>query len=78
MVLEVEHDGQMTEEDRQNIRRLLSGEAEDGGQVGLRNVHQRLKLIYGEEGTLTMEETPSETILARICFPMAVRGGGNL
>ena len=77
MVLEVEHDGQMTEEDRQNIRRLLSGEAEDGGQVGLRNVHQRLKLIYGPEGTLSVEQTPEGTILARISFPMAVRGGGK-
>ena len=77
MVLEVEHEGQMTEEDRQNIRRLLSGEAEDGGQVGLRNVHQRLKLIYGPEGTLTVEQTPEGTILARISFPVAVRGGGK-
>ena len=76
--LEVEHDGRLTEADRKSIGLLLSGSAEGGSQVGLRNVHQRLKLIYGEEGTLTMEETPSETILARICFPMAVRGGGNL
>ena len=76
--LEVEHDGRMTEEDRQNIQLLLSDGADGGSQVGLRNVHQRLKLIYGSDGRLTMEETPSETILARICFPMAVRGGGNL
>lgn len=76
--LEVEHDGRLTEADRNSIGLLLSGSAEGGSQVGLRNVHQRLKLIYGEEGTLSMEETPSETILARICFPMAVRGGGNL
>ena len=76
--LEVEHDGRLTEADRKSIGLLLSGSAEGGSQVGLRNVHQRLKLIYGEEGTLTIEETPSETILARICFPMAVRGGGNL
>lgn len=76
--LEVEHDGRMTEEDRQNIRLLLSDGADGGSQVGLRNVHQRLKLIYGSDGRLTMEETPAGTILARICFPMAVRGGGNL
>ena len=37
----------MTEEDRENIRRLLSDGAGSGGQVGLGNVHQRLKLIYG-------------------------------
>ena len=76
--LEVEHDGRMTEEDRQNIRLLLSEGADGGSRVGLRNVHQRLKLIYGSDGRLTMEETPAGTILARICFPMAVRGGGNL
>lgn len=76
--LEVEHDGRMTEEDRQNIQLLLSDDADGGSQVGLRNVHQRLKLIYGSDGRLTMEETPAGTILARICFPMAVRGGGNL
>ena len=75
--LEVEHDGKMTEEDRQNIRLLLSDSADGGSQVGLRNVHQRLKLIYGSEGKLTVEETQAGTILARICFPMAVRGGGN-
>ena len=76
--LEVEHDGRMTQEDRQNIRLLLSDGADGGSRVGLRNVHQRLKLIYGSDGRLTMEETPAGTILARICFPMAVRGGGNL
>lgn len=76
--LEVEHDGRMTEADRQNIRLLLSDGADGGSQVGLRNVHQRLKLIYGSDGRLTVEETPAGTILARICFPMAVRGGGNL
>ena len=76
--LEVEHDGRMTEEDRQNIQLLLSDGADGGSQVGLRNVHQRLKLIYGSDGRLTVEETQAGTILARICFPMAVRGGGNL
>lgn len=75
--LEVEHDGQMTPEDRENIRVLLSEDADDGRQVGLRNVHKRLKLIYGDSGTLTLEETPAGTILARISFPMAVRGGGK-
>lgn len=79
--LEVEHDGRMTEEDRENIRRLLSDGAGSGGQVGLGNVHQRLKLIYGASGTLTMEETEAGTILARISFPMnqktAEREGGK-
>lgn len=70
MVLEVEHDGTMTDADRENIRRLLSDGDTGGGRVGLRNVHQRLKLIYDTRGSLSVEETDHGTILARICFPM--------
>lgn len=73
--LEVEHDGQMSQADRENIRQLLSDGNSDGSQVGLRNVHQRLKLIYGDQGRLTVDETPGGTILARISFPAAGRGG---
>lgn len=82
IVLEVEHDGRMTEEDRENIRTLLSDGVQNGSRVGLRNVHQRLKLIYGIHGSLSVEETEQETILARICFPMGQetieREGGKL
>lgn len=70
MVLEVEHDGTMTEEDRKNIRALLSDTSPEGNQVGLRNVHQRLRLIYAEQASLDMTETGAGTILARICFPV--------
>ena len=72
MVLEVEHDGAMTKADRENVRRLLSHPEEDdaGGQVGLRNVHRRLKLIYGDAGTLTVTEQTPGTVLARVEFPL--------
>lgn len=70
MVLEVEHDGTMTEADRKKIHDLLTAESTQGSQVGLRNVHQRLKLIYGGQGSLRVEETASGTILARISFPI--------
>lgn len=73
--LEVEHDGQMTDANREKIRLLLSGSEEGGSQVGLRNVHRRLKLIYGEEGKLTVEETNHGTILAQISFPVTEREG---
>lgn len=52
VVLEVEHDGTLTQEDRQKIQSLLAQSAQGaaaGGQVGLRNVSQRLNLIYGDE-----------------------------
>ena len=69
LVLEVEHDGTMTQADRENIRVLLDGAGPEGSQVGLRNVHQRLGLIYGDRSSLSVEQTQSGTILARICFP---------
>ena len=70
MVLEVEHDGTMTEEDRENIRILLSEQVAEGSRVGLRNVSQRLKLIYGKRGSLTIEEPVPGKVLARVSFPV--------
>ena len=73
IVLEVEHDGTMTDADRENIRNLLAppeGESGQGTRVGLRNVSQRLALIYGEKSSLTVEEAKPGTILARITFPV--------
>ena len=73
MVLEVEHDGTMTEADREKIRSLLAQTALETGrvsQVGLRNVSQRLALIYGGEGCLTVEEETPGRVLARITFPV--------
>jgi two-component system sensor histidine kinase YesM len=69
LVLEVEHDGQMTEEDRAKIAEQLANRDEVTGSVGVRNVSQRLWLIYGEQGTLSLDETGHGTILARVCFP---------
>ena len=65
----VEHDGSMTEKDRERIADQLEGEGEISSSVGIRNVSKRLKLIYGKEGALSMDETDHGTILARISFP---------
>lgn len=69
IVLEVEHDGTMTETDRANIQELLASSVREGSQVGLWNVNQRLKLIYGAKATLNIHQTKNDTILARICIP---------
>ena len=72
VVLEVEHDGTLTQEDRQKIQSLLAQSAQGAaasGQVGLRNVSQRLNLIYGDEGTLTLDQTRAGTVLARVAIP---------
>lgn len=69
IILEVEHDGTMTDKDRENIRQLTSAEYTGSGRVGLRNVYRRLKLLYGDAGGLTIEEAAPGTILARLHFP---------
>ena len=72
VVLEVEHDGTLTQEDRQKIQSLLAQSVQGaaaGGQVGLRNVSQRLNLIYGDKGTLTLDQTRAGTVLARVAIP---------
>lgn len=77
LILEVENDGDMTEEDKQNITRLLGADedgecAEDSGEcVGIRNVNRRLKIIYGEKGGLSITEISPGRILARIVIPYA-------
>ncbi len=70
MILQVEHDGTMTEADREKIRLLLSDSYIDSGRVGLRNVHQRLKLIYGTESSLCVTQTDHGTVMAQITFPL--------
>lgn len=69
VVLEVEHDGTMSQEDKESISRLLSEESGTKGQVGLKNVFQRLRLLYGDKGSLSIEEGSEGIILARIMFP---------
>ena len=64
----------MTEDDRKKIAGQLRSSSEISGSVGIQNVNQRLKLIYGDEGSLSLDETGRGTILARICFPLAEEG----
>lgn len=73
VVLEVEHNGTLKPEDMCNIRRLLSadpGDPKRSTHIGIRNVNQRLKLIYGEAGALTIDNTDHGSVLARIRFPV--------
>ena len=73
VILEVEHDGHMTAEDLATIDAVLSSPVEDtgiSGQIGLRNVRQRLTLLYGEQGTIRLTQPEEVRILARVSFPL--------
>ncbi len=74
VILEVEHDGHMTAEDLATIDAVLSSPVEDtgiSGQIGLRNVRQRLTLLYGDQGTIRLTQPEEGRILARVSFPLS-------
>lgn len=73
VVLEVENDGIMTNEDEEKIADLLSDtphEGKDGYNLGIRNVNQRLKIIYGEEAGLSIKMNKNQHTVARIIIPI--------
>ena len=59
ILIEIVNDGAMNEEDEQKVRRILSEapeqEQEGSLSLGIRNVNRRLRLIYGPECGLFME-----------------------
>lgn len=76
LVLEVSHEGILTEADRHNIAGILaSADPKDlssgkGRHVGLGNVAMRLKLLCGSESELTLEQMPAGIIRACIRMPL--------
>ena len=73
-VLEVEHDGVISEADRSSIEAMLASDVEDtalSSQVGLRNVKQRLNLLYGRKGHLNLSQISPDRVLARVSFPIS-------
>ncbi len=72
LCVEVEHDGAIPAQDWENIRRSLepqSGGGKPGGSVGIRNVNQRLRLLYGEDYRFDMAEIRPGRILTRLEIP---------
>ena len=67
----------MTPDDLENINTLicLPAECDENntsaiGQIGVRNVSRRLKMIYGEKGALSIIQASDSTILAQIFLPL--------
>lgn len=72
MTLEVENDSPLTPGDEANIQRLLSADAgaeeDPSGNIGIRNVHQRLRIIYGPKSGLTIKNTKNAHTVSSICI----------
>ena len=71
-MIRVENNGSLSEEDRERIRLLLSDEKPgesrklDRMSIGIRNVNLRLKILYGQESGLSIEESPQGTTVSTI------------
>jgi len=73
LYLEVENDGAMSDADKLAVERLLQKDSEETAkpaQVGIRNVAQRLRLLYGEDASLTITDTQEGGTLSRIVLPL--------
>ena len=70
LCIEVEDNGHLTKEDRDKIDRLLSPDAEVSKEkrvsLGIRNVDQRLKMIYGTDCGLFIEGNDKEHTVSTI------------
>ncbi len=76
LCIEVEDNGRLTEEDRKRIERILSQDRELSGEnhvsLGIRNVDQRLKMIYGSDCGLFINGDEDRNTVSTILLKMDV------
>ena len=70
LCIEVEDNGRLTGEKKEKIERLLSRDASLSGEknvsLGIRNVDQRLKMMYGEDCGLFITGSERENTISTI------------
>lgn len=70
LYLEIENDGTMTEKEEERIKRLLAPDydtsKESSGNMGIANVNQRLRILYGEECGLSLFRSDEARVIARL------------
>lgn len=68
--LEIINDGTLSEDDEVRIKRFLAPDydtcKEPSGNVGIANVNQRLRILYGEPCGLTIERDGNSRVVARL------------
>lgn len=74
IIIEVINDGKLSEADKERIAFLLKGEEMDDNEhhvsLGIRNVNRRIKIIYGEECGLTIQDDENNNTVSRIVVKM--------
>lgn len=66
LILEITNDGDMTEDDREKIKDLLSPDYDAGNEsslnLGIANVNQRLRILYGDACGLTIAQEGDKVV----------------
>jgi sensor histidine kinase YesM len=75
-VIEVEDNGLGMSGDR--LDQVFSGVDRNGSGIGLRNVSERLRVVYGDHAGLELQSEPGRGTVARIEIPDAAPAGGTL
>lgn len=72
MYIEIADNGVLTEKDKEKIDKLLhsEGKEEHSTSLGIRNVDQRLRIIYGEECGLTIKSNKENRTVSTIIVKM--------
>ncbi|MCR5756219.1 MAG: sensor histidine kinase, partial [Acetatifactor sp.] len=78
IIIEVKNDSALAPKDRERIDLLLNGdgrmEEEHHVSLGIRNVNRRIKIIYGEECGLTIQNDADGCTVSRIVVKMLHEG----
>ena len=76
LCIEVEDNGHLTAEDRKRIDKILSQDAEMAKEkrvsLGIRNVDQRLKMIYGADCGLFIDSNEEDYTVSTILLKMDI------
>ncbi|MGI6018407.1 MAG: sensor histidine kinase [Marvinbryantia sp.] len=78
LYLETQNDGGLTQEDKEKIACLLasdySSQSEKSGNLGIANVNQRLRILFGEPCGLSITEMPAGYVCAKLTIPFRKKG----
>lgn len=75
LIIEIENDGGMQPRDEERIARLLSMSRADiheesSGNIGIANVNLRLKILYGDECSLSIARGEGKLVIARLTIAL--------
>lgn len=82
LYLDIVNEGQLTDADKEKISNLLDPDydkcREASGNMGIANVNQRLKILYGESCGLVLEQIEGGKIRARLNLTILEEDGKNV